>query len=314
VVADYYDIPSIWVGYSPISGTSGFHRDESESWNTIEQASYEEMTTDEIERAEEFIERFRSNSGQIQSGPHHRSVVENIRQKAEIIRRHARDIGPYLERWIRGSVLKRVSAAYAGWKYPDYDESAEFVQNSDYVFYPLQYFRESRVLVRAPAFYKQSWLVEYLSRSVPHDHELFVKDHPNQVGAQPKSEIDAMLSHAQALDPNFSMVSILENASAVVVLNNTVGYEAILHGKPVVTLGKGFYTPSALTYNVRNINKLSTIIAKAISERGPGEKDIIEFAHEVIEGSFQGEWGNQNENNLHNLSISIRTFYSNSLM
>lgn len=306
-VADYYDVPSIWVGFSPINGASGLHRDESESWDAVNEASYEEMTTEEIERAEEFIKEFRSDSGQIESGPHERSLVENIRQKAEIIRRHARNLGPFIERWMRGNVFKRISAAYADWKYLDLDESADLVENSNYVFYPLQYYRESRVLVRAPAFYKQSWLVEYLSRSVPVDHELFVKDHPKQLGAQPKSEVDAMVQHARALEPNYPTSSILENASAVIVLNNTVGYEALLHGKPVVALGEGFYTD--YSYELDDRNGLAQALTDAIKEGGLTEREKIEFVHGLIEGSFKGEWGDQSKVNLEKLSSSIYSFY-----
>lgn len=309
-VADHYDVRSIWVGFSPISGASGLYRHESESWDAIEQASYEEMTTEEIERAEDFIEQFRADSGQIQSGPHKRSLAENIRQKTEIVRRHARNLCPFIERWTRGNIFKRILAAYADWKYLDHDESAEIVQDSDYVFYPLQYYRESRVLVRAPAFYKQSWLVEYLSRSLPFNHELFVKDHPKQLGAQPKSEVDAIVQHSKALDPHCSVVPILENASAVVVLNNTVGYEALLHGKPVVALGDGFYTDSRYTHGVEDINELPQVLAEAIDEEGPTDKELMAFAHGAIEGSFEGEWGDTSEQNLRNLSHSIEVFYN----
>ncbi|GAA0547434.1 hypothetical protein GCM10008994_22870 [Halorubrum ejinorense] len=308
-VADYYDVPSIWVGFSPIDGASGFHRDESESWNTIQQASYEELTTEEIERAEEFIKRFRSDSGQIQSGPHQRSLGENIRQKAEIIRRHARDLGPYIKRWTRGNIFKRILAAYADWKYLNLDESVDLVEESNYVFYPLQYYRESRVLVRAPAFYKQSWLVEYLSRSVPYDHELFAKDHPKQVGAQPKSEVDTIVRHSKALAPEYPVASILENASVVVVLNNTVGYEALLYGKPVVALGEAFYTDARFTHSVDDVNELPRALTKAIDEGGPTDEELIVFVHGLVEGSFDGEWGSTSKRNLQNLSISIESYY-----
>ncbi len=308
-VADYYDVPSIWVGFSPISGASGLHRDESESWDAIGRASYEEMTAKEIERADEFIERFRAGSGQIESGLQQRSLAESIRQKAEIIRRHARHLAPFIEQWTRGNIFKRVSAAYANWKYLDHDESVELVEDSDYVFYPLQYYRESRVLVRAPAFYKQSWLVEYLSRSVPFDHELFVKDHPKQLGAQPKSEVDAIVRHSKALDPRCSMGPILENASAVVVLNNTVGYEALLNKKPVVALGEAFYTDSRFTHAVEDINDLPRALNEALDEGGPTDEELVEFVHGLIEGSFDGEWGDDSKKNIEALSTSIKQKY-----
>lgn len=327
-VSEQHDTQSIWIGYAPLVGFSGLYENESMNWKSFNRASYSDLSEAERERATEFVRQFRAdrkldshglgtgagessgvgtatNFGLQSSKSFTRSVYDNVLKLC----RNGTSL-PYRSLF-RQRIAKRLSAAYAKWKYLDIDASYRVLEN-EYVFYPIQYYRESRVAVRARPFYDQSWFVEYLSRSVPHNHELVVKDHPQQLGAQPRHAIQTYIRHARPVAPSINPHDVIEHADAVVTLNNATGYEALLYGKPVVALGEAFYTGHGYTYDVADLDSLGETVFSAIKSGGLNEEEVVEFAHAVLEGSYPGEWLNTDDENIDALSSSILRYLDDS--
>jgi hypothetical protein len=296
-VAEHHDVPAVWIGFSPIPGHSGYHTDRRATWPIFETISYDALTADERARAEAYVERFRNDRPTVRAPADDAPTVgERLRQKAARLRDE--DTTAVLRAALR---LKRrlgrsLRARYARRSYRSPTASRAVIGTEDYVFYPLQYYIESRVTMRAPAFYEQSWLIEYLSRSTPTGHELVTKDHPQQLGAQSRRAIADIARHSIPVAPSMDAHDVVQNAAAVVTLNNTVGYEALLYGTPVVSLGDAFYDP--YTYDVEDINRLDRAIDRAIREGGPTEETIVEFAHGIIEGSDEGVWRDSDRDNV----------------
>lgn len=311
VVADGSDMNSLWVGFSPIDGKSSIYHDESVTWCGLEATEYTSLTDTEIQRAEELIKAVREQqpivgSDRINASSTSTTLLENLSSKIRRVWEEGVDIDPIVRDWLRENVVRRVSIEIAKRKYLSTSESSDLLEE-DFVFYPLQFHRESRVTVRAPEFYNQSWLVEYLSRKLPPGHDLFTKDHPQQLGAQPLSVIDTIIRHSEALAPELNAHDVIEASSAVVTLNNTVGYEAILHGKPVVVLGDAFYSNLGYTYDVTEISELDATLNDAVSSEGLSEKEVVEFAHAIIEASVAGEW---NRNSMEAVDVLSESIYN----
>jgi len=49
-------------------------------------------------------------------------------------------------------------------------------------------------------------------------------------------------------------------------LNNTVGYETLVPGKPVFDLNEAFYTDARFRYGVQDMNELLSALVNAIDE------------------------------------------------
>ncbi len=62
------------------------------------------------------------------------------------------------------------------------------------------------------------------------------------------------------------LTEILEKAAAVVTVNSTVGFEAFLYDKPVVTLGRNFYTAEGLVERVDASAQLGPALIKALTQ------------------------------------------------
>jgi hypothetical protein len=309
-VADAHGVASVWVGFSPIPGRASLYRDESVTWDMFETKPFEELTADEKERARELIRNTKENTPVVgdnggSSDGDDDSVVVDVYDKLKRIAVEREEVIPEIKHWIQHNVVRQLLEMYANYRYLSVSESAEFITSEEFVFFPLQFFRESRVTVRAKPFYNQSWLVEYLFRSVPTGYKLAVKDHPQQLGSQPRSCIDAIARHSTALHPGTNAHDVVEEAAAIVTLNNTVGYEALIHGKPVVTLGDAFYSHLGYTYDVTDLASLPETLAEAVASDGLTESEVVEFAHGILSGSVPGEWGDPADGNVRRLANSL---------
>ncbi|WP_269714172.1 capsular polysaccharide export protein, LipB/KpsS family [Caulobacter sp. NIBR2454] len=61
------------------------------------------------------------------------------------------------------------------------------------------------------------------------------------------------------------MAELLGNASAVVTINSTVGFEAMLLDKPVVALGRNFYTAPGIVESPRSRGDLEAAVRRALT-------------------------------------------------
>jgi hypothetical protein len=299
-VADFHGYQSAWMGFSPIPGESGFYTDESSTWDSITNSSYDKIDETDRDRARQFIADFKESKSTIgvgkNPGP---SVTDALANSKQIFRKEGLDGLSNIVWNIKRQSRRKIMSKYAKRKYHSYEESIEILNSSQYVFYPIQYYLESRVAMRAPAFFEQSWLIEFLSRSVPVGHDLIVKDHPQRMGALPKKAVDTISEYATPISPSVSAHDVIQNASAVVTLNNTVGYESVMYGKPVISLGESIY--DAYTTKVGDINTLDERIATAIDSGGLDESEVIEFTNGLLNGSRKGVWRDTAADNVRNI-------------
>ncbi|WP_185955788.1 capsular polysaccharide export protein, LipB/KpsS family [Halorubrum cibi] len=233
------------------------------------------------------------------------SIISNILGKAQIVAKKRLDSLPSIARWARRTIGKPVQAKVQQYYALDREDTREYVSSSKFVFYSLQYYRESRVTMRSPAFYDQAGLIKYLSRSVPHGTELLVKDHPQQLGAMPFSDIRQISRYVPIAKPSTPAHNLIEKAEAVVTLNNTVGHEAIVFGKPVVVLGSALYGDLESVVHLDDINDLDTTIAKVIEDGGLSNDDIRRYIDALFEISEPMKWGDPAKPNVDEFIYAI---------
>lgn len=308
-VADYHGYKSVRASFSPIPGHLLLRDTESMTFPALDSATYKELNDSEREEATNFRASVTENEDWIiGSLSDDESLAENIRRKAKRIREFGTDVGPVIADWTRRRVVKPILGNLTRRLYMDEVASRNLLKTTDYVFYPIQYYRESRLTMRAPEFYNQLWLIEFLSRSLPDDCELVVKDHPHHVGALPLTHARKITRYAHAVAPSIPARTVIKHADAVVTVNNTVGYEAIMYGKPVVTLGDAFYSGAGYTWDVATLDELATQLSNAVAGKKLSDETVLEFAHGIIESSFEGEWANEDEQNVEQFVDSVQQY------
>jgi len=138
-----------------------------------------------------------------------------------------------------------------------------------FVLFPLQVAADSQLTLHSPLYGNQLGVaiaeVELALREVDPTLALVVKLHPADRG---KTDYDAVAAAHPALVwvSNGDVRPLLARAQGVVTINSTVGVEALLFGKPVVTLGNNFYVRDELVYPVRDRAELVPQLRLALTQ------------------------------------------------
>jgi capsule polysaccharide modification protein KpsS len=119
-----------------------------------------------------------------------------------------------------------------------------------------------------------------------------IKGHPNHPG-RPAPEIIYKYSNSDVgfLNHELNAHEVIKHSEAVVVINNTVGFETIYHRKPLLTLGKPPYAETPAVTNVQSLRKLPEALSRAISTTVP-EQAIIESVYSLQEATYPGSRAN----------------------
>ncbi|MDN7425298.1 capsular biosynthesis protein [Burkholderia sp. AU45388] len=118
--------------------------------------------------------------------------------------------------------------------------SADMLSTCRYVFLPLQVSGDTQIKLHSDVGNLDA-IRHAFAFAANESADLFVKLHPAETDA---AEIDAVVRLQQTY--RFEIVTsptteLLRHAHAVVTINSTVGLEAMLYGKRVVSLGRCFY-------------------------------------------------------------------------
>lgn len=127
-----------------------------------------------------------------------------------------------------------------------------------YLIYPLHYHPESSTSVLSPEFVDEDVVIKNLAFNLPDGIMLYIKDHPNAAGFKKISYYKRLctLPNVRLIHYKHPTKSLLENSEGVVTLTSTMGFEALLHEKPVYCLGEAFYTPHKMCIKMAHATEL----------------------------------------------------------
>lgn len=136
-----------------------------------------------------------------------------------------------------------------------------------FVFIPFQVRLDSQVLMYSPLvgndMRKFLTVCREAVRAAAPDYKVVVKPHP----ACRENYSELMREYGDVIWLNdCSTREILEHASLVVTINSTVGLEALMLHKPVITLGLNFYNVERVVRHVESLDDLPRAIAAALRE------------------------------------------------
>jgi capsule polysaccharide modification protein KpsS len=159
------------------------------------------------------------------------------------------------------------------YKIPDY-------RKMKYFFYPLQLSKEAALTYMNP-FIDQFALIEDIAKALPAGTKLIVKPHGHWRCAD--IPIDVISKFAKnkdiiMVDPDADTYDLIRNSTAVLTIESTVGFEALVLGKEVVCFGNAFYAQDDIVHKLKRIDGLPLLL-KNISE-GKSKTDtnkIIKF-------------------------------------
>ena len=177
--------------------------------------------------------------------------------------------------------------------------SAHYISENDlpsmnYVFFPLHKEPENTLHVFSRPYLNQIEVIRNISHSIPVGATLVVKEHPASVGMRSMAYYRKILDipNVRLADPEIRSRSLSANASLVAVIAGSVGWEALLLGKPVITFGRTPYEflPRSMVRRVTDLEALAHEISDLISGYRYDEHAVIAYVASTMSQSAAINW------------------------
>lgn len=95
-------------------------------------------------------------------------------------------------------------------------------------------------------------------------------------------------ANVRLVDPYTSSHELIQRSEAVAVISSTVGLEALLHGKPVLTVGQPFYSGFGVTVDVDSFRELPAAVHTLLNFR-PDRELTLRFLHAAMRACLPGK-------------------------
>jgi len=167
--------------------------------------------------------------------------------------------------------------------------------NSDYVIYALHYQPEATTTPKAGIFSDQLYVLELLSKHLPDDWNIYIKENPKQFNPIAEGNTGRMLRFyrdalkfpkvffiAEDTDP----FKIIDKSKAVITIAGTMGWESMIRKKPVICFGPAWY--EHFTHGVLRIKDEDDLnkITDFIKNFKYSEKELMIYLKAVENNSF----------------------------
>jgi len=156
-----------------------------------------------------------------------------------------------------------------------------------YALFTLHKQPEASIDVMGGIYANQLSLIEVLSKTLPINYTLLVKEHSNAIGDRGGNFYNTVLNlgNTRLVDPWVNSHDLLKQVDVVFSVSGTVGMEASLLGKKAVMFCPVFFTKMPNVYFVDNLSSIKEVIDKPLVELRPY---ILSFYETLIRNSFDG--------------------------
>jgi hypothetical protein len=246
-----------------------------------------ELMPDEREEVEAFRRSFTERARPIRA--HRRHPVELRRLKAfagHVRRRLGEDHdNDYLDPWwlLSTNVSESIRARAVR---PFYDR---LVPGRPYVYFPLHVTDDYKITRVIPHCVDQVSLVEQVADALPAGYDLVLKEHPMSVGRNSVRLLQRLRRrpNVRLVEPRASSHDLIRGSAGVAVISSTVGLEALLYEKPVLTLGQPFYSGYGITLDVDSFVEIRARVPELLRFR-PDSERITRFLHAAMRACYPG--------------------------
>ncbi|UUY05678.1 hypothetical protein LRS13_09210 [Svornostia abyssi] len=158
-----------------------------------------------------------------------------------------------------------------------------------YVYFPLHVVEDYKIKKLLPHCYDQGAIIELVAASLPHGMTLVAKEHPLAIGRTPVSLLHRIsrLHNARVVPADVNSHDLMTGADAIVTIGSTVGLEALLYGKPVLTLGDPFYAGAGVTIDVTSFADVPRGVADVLAFT-PDRERITAFLAAAMDRCLPG--------------------------
>jgi hypothetical protein len=158
-----------------------------------------------------------------------------------------------------------------------------------FVYFPLHVTDDYKITRIIPHCVDQASLIEQVAGALPPGYDVVLKEHPMSVGRNSIGLLRRLrrLPNVRLVPPGWSSHDLITGSAAVAVISSTVGLEALLYEKPVLTLGQPFYSGYGMTLDVDSFAELRETVPQLLRFR-PDPELIRRFLHAAMRTCLPG--------------------------
>jgi len=131
-----------------------------------------------------------------------------------------------------------------------------------FFIFPLHMQPEASTLILSPFYVNQKECILNISKLLPLDTYLYVKEHKSALGQHNLKFYNELKKHPniKLISYRESMFSLIKKSFGTINLSSTVGLESLLMKKPSIILGNVFYNDTGLTFKVNSFLELKEVL------------------------------------------------------
>jgi hypothetical protein len=244
-----------------------------------------ELLPAEREELEEFRREFTTRKRPIRE--HRRVPIEARRARVfagHLARKRQEPDNDYLRTWtlLAQNARELVRARASRLLY-------DTMPSRPFVYFPLHVTDDYKIKKIIPHCQDQASIVEQVADALPPGYDLVLKEHPMSVGRNTLSLLRRLKRrpNVRLVSPYVSSHELIDAAEAVAVISSTVGLEALLYDKPVLTLGQPFYAGYGVTVDVDSFREIREAVPALLRFR-PDPERIARFLHAAMRHCYPG--------------------------
>ncbi len=187
------------------------------------------------------------------------------------------------QRFVSNTIVQRGRAMALKLSYEEADRSRPFV------YFPLHVTDDFKIKKAIPHCVDQGYLIQQVADALPQGYDLVLKEHPWSIGKNPVGWLRRVLErpNVRLVDPFVSSHELMQRSSAVAVISSTVGLEALLYGKPVLTLGQPYYAGYGITVDVDSFREIRDAVPRVLRFQ-PDRESILRFLGAAMRSTEPG--------------------------
>ncbi len=174
-------------------------------------------------------------------------------------------------------------------KHAKYIERNMLEKSDPFIFFPLHFEPEVSIQIFGRPYQNQIELIRNIALSVPVGRKVVVKEHPRSIGFRPYSYYQKLLDipNVFLIDPYIKAHQIIPYSQLVAVISGSIGFEAAIMGKPVLSFGNAAYNilPETMVSHCSNLNQLGKQIKKLSDRYAYDEEALLRYAAIIMKES-----------------------------
>jgi hypothetical protein len=158
-----------------------------------------------------------------------------------------------------------------------------------FIYFPLQVADDYKLLGLRPHLADQESLIVEALDALPAGIHAVVKEHPMSIGRNSVRMLRRLARDDRivVVGPYTSSLELVRRSAAVVTISSTVGLEALLYGKPVLTLGRPFYSGYGVTLDADGPEEIAEQAARLV-HFSPDRERVRHFLHAAMRRCHPG--------------------------